>query len=399
MKTISYILLLVMGLFAISCEKDPVDDPIDEVTYPTVQLSLEEGFNQDHVATLAVTLSTSFEEEVVVLLEEAELQTDKSKLPVSFPEEVTVPAGSTKVSIEVTANVDGLQPGDYQAAIKVKSAENAELGNDVVVYLNYTKEQAQYFTDLEVVEVLASDDFEDGIPWVNFDQDDARVALNNAMGGTREYSWSNSWGGACVHEGKSAVAGNNCLQLHWGGTVTLQGFTIDPTEIYQLELMVHPLGGVSGEWNNWAALHLFVFDQTNVWQTQGVRVRLSNNDPAGKSPALIGLDVWEGEEGAERADNLFAFSDKWQEYTVDDAADGSPSFWIPLKLVFTGEGTEDNPLVIDFHLNDKYIATRVLDDIHWFGDRMIGIQNSSDNEDLCRYDNFKLSVMRAGAGQ
>lgn len=256
---------------------------------------------------------------------------------------------------------------------------------------------AQQITGMQVLEVLASEDFEDDAAWVNFDQPGVDVRLNNALGGTQELNWSNDWGGACVHEGKSAVSGNNCIQMHWGGTVRLQGFEIDPDKVYQLEVMVHPLGGKSGEWNNWGAVHLFIFDQSNVWQTQGVRVRISNNGEGG-SPALLALDVWEGEEGKERAVNLLEFADKWTEYTVDDAKDGTPNFWIPLKLVFKGGGTVENPLIIDFYLNNTFVATQTFDDIYWLGDSMIGVQNGSDNADICRYDNIKLSVLGMGTG-
>ncbi|MEA4983176.1 MAG: T9SS type A sorting domain-containing protein [Paludibacter sp.] len=257
---------------------------------------------------------------------------------------------------------------------------------------------AQQITGLQVLEVLASDDFEDDAAWVNFDQKTGiDVKLNNALGGTQQYNWSNEWGGACVHGGKSAVSGNNCIQLHWGGTVRLQGFEINPDKVYQLEVMVHPLGGKSGEWNNWGAVHLFVFDQSNVWQTQGVRVRISNNGEGG-SPALLALDVWEGEQGTERPVNLLQFSDKWTEYTIDDAKDATPGFWIPLKLVFRGEGSVAKPLIIDFYLKNKFVATQTFDNIYWLGDSMIGIQNGSDNSDVCRYDNIKLSVMSQGTG-
>lgn len=257
---------------------------------------------------------------------------------------------------------------------------------------------AQQLTGLKVLEVLASDDFEDDAAWVNFDQPTGiNVNLNNALGGTQEYNWSNDWGGACVHGGKSAVSGNNCIQLHWGGTVRLQGFEINPDKIYQLEVMVHPLGGMSGEWNNWGAVHLFIFDQSNVWQTQGLRVRISNNGEGG-SPALLALDVWEGEAGTERPVNLLEFSDQWNEYTIDDAADATPGFWIPLKLVFTGDGSAEKPLIIDFYLKDKFVATQTFNDIYWLGDSMIGLQNGSDNSDVCRYDNIKLSVLGVETG-
>lgn len=256
---------------------------------------------------------------------------------------------------------------------------------------------AQQITGLQVVEVLASDDFEDDTPWVNFDNPEFNHKLNNALGGTQEYNWSDAWGGACVHEGKSATVGKNCVQLHWGGSLVLQGFEIDPEKVYQLEVMVHPLGGVSGEWNNWGAVQLFLFDNSNVWQSQGMKIRVSNNGSGG-SPALLAYDVWTGDDGVESAHNLLNFADQWAAYTIDDANDGTSSFWIPLKLVFKGEGTATDPFIIDFYLNNKFVETATITDLVWKGDAMIGLQNGADNADVCRYDNFKLSELGKGAG-
>lgn len=254
---------------------------------------------------------------------------------------------------------------------------------------------AQQLTGLQVVEVLASDDFEDDTPWVNFDSPDFNHSLNNALGGTQAYNWSDAWGGACVHEGKSATAGKNCVQLHWGGSLILQGFEIDAEKVYQLEVMVHPLGGVSDSWNNWGAIHLFVFDSSNVWQTQGMRVRVSNNGE-GESPARLAYDVWTGDNGDESFRDLLNFADQWAAYTIDDANDGTPGFWIPLKLVFKGEGTVASPFIIDFYMNDKFVETATITDLVWKGDAMIALQNGADNSDVCRYDNFKLSLLGGG---
>ncbi|MDR0506994.1 MAG: T9SS type A sorting domain-containing protein [Dysgonamonadaceae bacterium] len=253
---------------------------------------------------------------------------------------------------------------------------------------------AQQITGLQVVEVLASDDFEDDEPWINFDQSGIDLTLNNALGGTQTYNWSDAWGGACVHLGKSAVSGEKCVQLHWGGTLVLQGFEIDPAKVYQLEIAVHPQGGMSGQWNNWAAVHLFVFDQSNIWQSQGIRTRLSNNDQAGGSPSLFAYDVWSGENGTEKFVNMLSFSEQIQAYTVNDAQDpAATGFWIPLKMVFKGNGDTEDPLIIDYYLNDIFIHTAVINDLVWKGDSMIGIQNGADNADLNRYDNFRLSVL------
>jgi hypothetical protein len=261
---------------------------------------------------------------------------------------------------------------------------------------------AQQITGLQVVEVLASDDFEDDTPWVNFDQPGVNLTLNNALGGTQTYNWSDVWGGACVHSGKSAVSGEKCVQLHWGGTLVLQGFEIDPAKVYQLEIAVHPEGSIDESgWNDWAAVHLFIFDQSNVWQQQGVRIRISNKNTTGNSPCLFAYDVWEGEDGIERYTNMLSFPDQLQTYAINDAKDATAlGFWIPLKIIFKGEGTIENPLIIDFYLNDKFVTTQVFDDLVWKGDAMVGLQKTGpiNSDDFARFDNFKLSVLGLGTG-
>lgn len=254
---------------------------------------------------------------------------------------------------------------------------------------------AQQITGVQVKEVLASDDFEDDIVWTNFDVTGTGLdlTLNNALGGTKTYNWSSAWGGACVHPGKSAVNGGKCVQLHWGGTLVLQGFEIDPEKIYQLEVMVHPLGGISDPWNNWGAIHLFIFDSYNVWQTQGLRVRVSNNGE-GASPALFAYDVWEGENATESAHKFASFADEWKKYTINDAYDETAAnFWIPVKLIFKGAGTVESPFIMDAYLNDQYVSSTTITDLFWKGDSMIGLQNGASNDDICRYDNFKISVL------
>jgi hypothetical protein len=262
-----------------------------------------------------------------------------------------------------------------------------------------TGSYAQEITSVTTWEVLASDDFEK-TPWVNFDQPAAELQLNNALGGNQTCNWSGDWGGACIHAGKSAVSGQNCVQLHWGGTLVLQGFEIDPGKIYQLEIAIHPVGGMSGEWNNYSAVHLFIFDSPDVWQQQGIRVRVSNNDATGSSPSWFAYDTWDGEDGVERFDNLLQFHDDYNTYSINDAADATAThFWIPLKLVFTGEGTTENPLIMDFYLNNIFISTEKFENIVWKGDSMIGLQNTADNADITRFDNFKLSVAKTGTNR
>ena len=260
---------------------------------------------------------------------------------------------------------------------------------------------SQQITDLQEIEVLASEDFEDAVPWVNFDQMGYEaLTLNNAFGGTQSYNWSDAWGGACIHAGKSAVSGENCVQLHWGGTVTLQGFEIDPSEIYSLEVAVHPDGSIDGaNWNNWGSIHLFVFDQSNVWQEQGVRIRITNNNDAGNNPFRLAFDTWGGNSGTYRNRDIINFFDEASKYTLNDAKDASAiNFWVPVKLIFTGAGTSEDPFILDFYLNGEFVGTESFDDLVWKGDSMIGLQKTGEGDDTARFDNFKLSLMGKTTG-
>ena len=50
--------------------------------------------------------------------------------------------------------------------------------------------QAQVISNTTVSEVLASDSFEDDAPWKNFDTPDMTLGLNNELGGTQSFTWS-----------------------------------------------------------------------------------------------------------------------------------------------------------------------------------------------------------------
>jgi len=258
---------------------------------------------------------------------------------------------------------------------------------------------AQEITDVTAWEILASDDFEGRTPWISFDAPGAGVKLNNALGGTQTYSWANYWGGACIQDGRSAVSGNKCLQLHWGGTLPLQGFEINPAETYKLEVAVHPAEGV-GDWNNNACIHLFVFDNSDTWQSQGIRFRISNTDLSGPNPCGFDYDVWEGVTGTGRSGSGYNFSAQLQDYMINDAADPSATnYWLPVKMIFKGSGTVADPIIIDIYLNDTFVTTLTFNDIFWKGDSMIGLQrHSAGDNDVPRFDNFKLSVATSDQG-
>jgi hypothetical protein len=281
-----------------------------------------------------------------------------------------------------------------------------------ILFAQDPKQQPQ-ITGVRVAEVLASDDFESGPAWKNWNLPEmANYVLNNALGGTQTMNWSTAWGGAAIHSGKSAIYGNNCVQLHWGGCFVLQGFEIDPAKVYQLEVMVHPIGGPDDaeesetNWNNSAAIFLMVFDQSNAWQKQGLKIRISNHQGTGSNgtildtPSLLAFDVWEGEDGKESAHNVLQFQDHWQDFYIDAVAteeqNRQTQFWIPFKIRFKGAGTVASPFIIDFYMNDIFCGTFTTTDLVWRGDNMIALHNGASNDDMCRFDNFKLSVMEKG---
>jgi hypothetical protein len=150
---------------------------------------------------------------------------------------------------------------------------------------------AQSIAGLQIAEIIASDDFNNRPCWSQSDS-----VLNNALGETQTLHWSNTLmnGSVGYKYGKSALTGSAALTFYWGGSFILRGFTIDTTKIYQLEIMVHPEGGSSGGWNNYSAVHLFAKDDKTVWQSTGIRSRISNNaDTAGcNSPSRLAYDAW-----------------------------------------------------------------------------------------------------------
>ena len=253
---------------------------------------------------------------------------------------------------------------------------------------------AQLIKNTTVSEVLASDDFEKDSVWINFDQASLKINLDNSFGGTQNFKWSSAWGGAAINKGASALGGNKCMQVHWGGYAILEGYTIDLTKIYQVEVLMHPAGGNDGTWNNWAALHLFTFDSSELWQTQGMRIRLMNGGTGG-NPNRLDIDVWEGESGTYRNLTVLDFNSNPNDFYING---NTAAYWIPLKIIFTGDGSVLSPFLIDFYLNDKFIGSQSLKSLYWLGDQMIGFGRNGSDTDAAKFDNIKISKLTQSTG-
>lgn len=132
MKRFFYILVL-LGLIATSCEKDPVSG---ESKGPIVSISSDNSFNAENIAKLTISLSAASDKVVVVNLMKFDVQSGKTNVPVTYTKKVSIPAGETKAVIDVEVDVLGLESGDYQSAIKIESAENAKVGDNNTVYIN-----------------------------------------------------------------------------------------------------------------------------------------------------------------------------------------------------------------------------------------------------------------------
>ena len=138
MKKLFFLMASLMIAFA-SCEKEQggQDAPAAE---PTVSVSADQTFAEDNTAKLTLTLSAASKKDVKVTLANADVQTGKTKLTADYNKNITIKAGETSAVVEVEADVFGLDAGDYQAAIKVASAEGAKVAENAVVYINYTYE-------------------------------------------------------------------------------------------------------------------------------------------------------------------------------------------------------------------------------------------------------------------
>lgn len=109
-----------------------------EITQPTVSITAEDSFNSDNTAKLTITLSAPSSVDVKVVLANTNVEPDKTVVPISYNKQITIPAGETNVTIDVEADVFGLESGDYQAAILIESVDGADKGENDVVYINFT---------------------------------------------------------------------------------------------------------------------------------------------------------------------------------------------------------------------------------------------------------------------
>ncbi len=102
---------------------------------PTVTLTADASFDVDFKAKATLTLSAASTAEIKVKLGNGTVQDGKSKVPADYDKTVTIPAGTTSVEVPLKADVMGLKEGEYQFALKIASAEGAEVGDPSVAYV------------------------------------------------------------------------------------------------------------------------------------------------------------------------------------------------------------------------------------------------------------------------
>lgn len=113
-------------------------DPTPSGTLPKVTITSEATFDAENTATLTIKLSAASSKDVKVKLAKADVQAGKNEVPADFAKNVTIKAGELSAEVYAEADVLGLESGEYQAAIKIASAEGAEVGDPSVVYIGYT---------------------------------------------------------------------------------------------------------------------------------------------------------------------------------------------------------------------------------------------------------------------
>lgn len=141
MKKVLFTLASLMIAFA-SCEKAPEENPQNPAggSEPTVSISADQTFAEDNTAKLTLTLSAAAEADVKVTLAKGDVESGKTALTADFDKNITIKAGETKVVVDVEADTFGLEAGEYQAAIKIASAEGAKVADNAVAYINYSYE-------------------------------------------------------------------------------------------------------------------------------------------------------------------------------------------------------------------------------------------------------------------
>ena len=130
---------LVAGTMFTACKENPSGP---ETVIPTVSISADASFASDNTATLTLSLSEATTEDVSVTLADADVQSGSKKVSAIYSKNVTIAAGETSATVDVQADILGLEEGTYQAAIQIASAEGAEVAENPVVYiaLNYVQQ-------------------------------------------------------------------------------------------------------------------------------------------------------------------------------------------------------------------------------------------------------------------
>ncbi|MCD6385949.1 hypothetical protein J7M23_09270 [Candidatus Sumerlaeota bacterium] len=243
--------------------------------------------------------------------------------------------------------------------------------------------------------VILSDDFSgaDGTSLQN-------RLLNNALGGTATARWSN-W--------DNAYTSGGVVEWHTGGTYLATGYELDPTKWWRLEVLLKPAPGFDSifpEANNWAGLKMMAQD-VNQTTWYGFCLRLTNNETVNNNttpptPAgirnQISIDYW-GPPGSD-------WNFRWcYPATIDPVNDYDENGWIPVRLEFTGLGTDAQPFISTLYLNGNLKYENLafppgLDGwppvgyegylvglAHWGGDPQVGASY---------HDDFKLTLLEPG---
>lgn len=134
MKKLIYAALsmLLLGIFISSCEnkKEPTKEEIK------VSISADNVFSDENKANLTITLSSPADEDIIVSLSKAQIQTGKNEIPADFEKNVRIPKGKISTTVIVEADVLGIESGQYQAAIKIADVQGAIIGEKNIVYIN-----------------------------------------------------------------------------------------------------------------------------------------------------------------------------------------------------------------------------------------------------------------------
>lgn len=127
--------VLASGMLLSSCK----EKTMTPASVPTVSISADDSFNSENKAALTLTLSEPSSSDIVVKLADADVEAGKTEVSAIYNKSVTISAGKTSATVDVTADILGLEDGTYQAAIMIASAEGADVAENSVVYieLNY----------------------------------------------------------------------------------------------------------------------------------------------------------------------------------------------------------------------------------------------------------------------